>query len=70
MLHSDGGALLKNSGKIRNWVRWSDTADIRLRDIDFFVWVRLQNMGSMKVDDEEILVGKIIWGKKIVKAVS
>ena len=57
----DGDALLKNSGNIRNWVRWSDTVDVGLPDIDFVVWVRLQNMLSIWVDKEEILESKIIW---------
>ena len=54
ILHFDGGALLKNSGKIRNWGRWSDTVDVRLPDIDFVEWLRLQNMLSIRVEEEEI----------------
>lgn len=38
--------------------------DVMLPDIDFVLWARLQNMLSTKVDVEEILVGKIIWGDK------
>ena len=40
-------ALLKNSDKIRNWGRWSDTVDVRSPDTDSGVWVRLQNMLSI-----------------------
>ena len=63
-LYFDGGALLKSPGKIRNWGRWSDTVDVRLQEIDFVVWVRLQNLLSIRVDKEEILVGKFIWGDR------
>ena len=71
MLYFDGGALLKSPGKIRNWGRWSDTIDVRLPDTDFVVWVRLQNMLSIRVDEEEILVDKIVWGdRKLEDSVS
>ena len=43
-MHFNGGALPKNSGKIRNLGKWSDTVDVRMPDIDFVVWVRLQNI--------------------------
>ena len=71
-MYFDGGALLKNSGKIRSWGRWSDTVDVRLPDTDFVVWIRLQNTLSLtKVDEEEILVDKIIWGdRKLEDSVS
>ena len=58
MLYFDSYTLPKN------WGRWSDTVGVRLPDIDFNVWVRLQNMLSVKRDKEEILVGKIIYGDK------
>ena len=61
-IYFDGSALLKNSCRIRNWGRWSDTIDVRLPDVDFVVWVRIQNMLFIRVDVEEILVDKIIWG--------
>ena len=71
MLYFEGGALLKNSDKIRNWGRSSDTIDVRLLDIDFVAWVRLQNMLPTKVDEEENLIDKIIWGdKKLENSVS
>ena len=63
-LYFDGGALLKNSYKIRNWGRWSDTVDVRLPDIDLIVSKRLQNMLFIRVHEEEILVDKIICGDR------
>ena len=66
ILYFDDDALLKNSIKIRNWVRWSDTLDVRLPDIDFVVWVRLQNIFSIRVD-KDILVGKIMWGDEVIE---
>ena len=71
----DGGALLKHSGKIRNWGRWPVTVYVRLPNIDFVVGVRLQNMLqnvlSIRVGEKEILVGKIIWGdKKLENSIS
>ena len=63
--------MLKNSSRIINWGGWSDTIDARLSDIDFVVWVRLKNMLSIRVDEEEILVGKVIWDdKKLEDSVS
>ena len=62
ILYFDGSAFLKNSAKIRNWDRWSDAVDVRFPDIDFVIWVRLQNMLPTRVHEEEILVGTIIWG--------
>ena len=59
-----GGALQKNSGKIGNWVRGSNTVDVGLGDIDFVVYITLQNMLSIRVDEKEILGGKIIWSDK------
>ena len=56
--------IAKNSGKIRNWGRWSDAVDVTLPDIDFVVWLRLQNMLSIWVDEEAILVGKTTWGDR------
>ena len=61
--------MLKNSGKIKKWAGRSDTVDVRLPDIVFVVWIRLLNMLSIKVDEEEILVGKIMWGDKNWKIV-
>lgn len=46
ILHFEGGVLLKNSGKIIG--RWWDTVDIRLADTDFVLWVRWQNMLSVR----------------------
>ena len=67
----DGCALLKNSGKIRNWRRWSNTVDVRSQNIDLVVWVRLQNMLSIRVDEEESLGEKIVWGdRKLEDSVS
>ena len=56
MLYFEGGALVKNSDKIRNWGRLSDTVDVRLLDNDFVAWVRLQNTLPTKVDEEENLI--------------
>ena len=45
--------------------RWSHTLlNVRLPAIDFVVWLNLKNMLSIKVDEEEILVGKIVWGDR------
>ena len=60
-MYFDGGALLKNSGKIRNWGWWLNTVDVRLPDIDFVVSVRLQNMLSIRVDEEESSFNYLRW---------
>lgn len=68
-MHFDGGALLKNSDKVKHWDSLSKTVNFRLPDIAFVVWIRLQNILSIKVGKEEILVDKITWGDKKVKGV-
>ena len=60
ILYFNGGAWLKNSGKIRNWGRLSDTVDIGLLDVDFVELVTLQHMLSNRVDKEEILKEKLL----------
>ena len=71
ILYFDGGTLLNNSDKIRNWGKWSDMLDVRLANIDFVVQVRLQSILSVKVEGKEILMVKIIGGdRKLEDSVS
>ena len=54
-------------------INWSDALNVSLSNIDFVAWVRvrLQNMLSVKVEEKEILMGKIIWGdRKLEDSVS
>ena len=69
-IKSDGGALPKSYAKIRNLGRWSETADVRLPNNNFVVWVWLQNESSMKVEKEEILVAKMISGNQKLEETS
>ena len=57
------GEILKISGAMRNWGRWSDIVDVRLPDI-ISVEIMFEKILSIIVFASEVTyVGRIVYGK-------